>query len=153
MYLLLLSIGYPFFFLIKVAGIFVTARKEVMIIVRDSVTVEETISNINDWVNRNAGLLLLSGALFLMGLLTFVVIVVAYRKGLLCGPPQQPKYNRPMTHNARIPSAALLDALNDLEYKAARGTMTAGTVKLTFIFVIAKKGAEHNLLIIKTVGF
>lgn len=101
-------------------------EKEVTIILQDSVSVEETMSQINEWVNQNAGLLLLSGALFLMGLLTFVVIVVAYRKGLLCGSPQDRKYNRPINHNARIPSAALLDALNDLEYKAARGTNTMG---------------------------
>ena len=113
-------------YLIQVNGIFVTAKKEVIVILRDSVSVEETMSQINDWVNQNAGLLLLSGALFLMGLLTFVVIVVAYRKGLLCARPQEPRYNRPMAHNARIPSAALLDALNDLEYKAARGTNTMG---------------------------
>ena len=107
-------------------GIFVSAKKSVSIILRDAASVEQTISDINDWVNQNAGLLLLSGALFLMALLTFVVIVVACRKGLLCSPPQQRKYNRPMSHNARIPSATLLEALNDLEYKAARGTNTAG---------------------------
>lgn len=119
---------------VQVTGIFVTAKKEVTVVLRDSVSVEETMSHINDWVNQNAGLLLLSGALFLMGLLTFVVIVVAYRKGFLCERPQDRRYNRPMNHNARLPSAALLDALNDLEYKAARGTNTMGNRRSSFTF-------------------
>lgn len=121
---------------VEVVGIFVTAKKAVTVILKDNVSVEETISSINSWVNRNAGLLLMSGALFLIALLTFVVIVVSYRKGLLCGPPSHhhTSYNKPISHNARIPSATLLDALNDLEYKAARGTNTAGNRRSSFTF-------------------